>query len=556
MAPHARRQEPDASHDPDSGSRRVGYSARVPGTYASRQVRPTAAPPPHRHGQALHVLSVLLLPLRLLGAWLSRLAGRLWTSLRPAVQEDVEEEAARQGQSAGRAQSARTSAGEMIMATRMVPGAATAEIAPDADDGAEDQSAASAAVLSMQVDLRLLATVICLLVLGTVFVYSASMYQDYQVNGDVNYYMKKQLISVTLGLIAMYIGARVNYLSIRRWTMPFLIITAVALLAVHVPGIGHSSGGASRWLYFKGQSLQPSELGKLALTIYAATWLAGKPEEVRESITGLLAFLLVLGFTTLLIFQQPDLGTAAVVSGAMVIMFFVSGAKLRHLVVLAALFLPVGYFVTHKGNYWSARIQAWRHPWDDQLGLGYQISRALLAFWHGGLTGVGLGNGQMKDYIPAANSDSIFATIGEETGLIGCLVVVGLFAFFAYRGIRVSLLTSEPFGKLLAAGITSYLVVQALLNMMSVTNTIPFTGVPLPFISYGGNSLVVNLLAVGILLNVSRHIEPIPEERSDLTGTYFWWGNRRAHLPAAHHRQVPVQGARGGWRERNLTRNH
>jgi cell division protein FtsW len=239
----------------------------------------------------------------------------------------------------------------------------------------------------------------------------------------------------------------------------------------------------------------------------------------------------------------------------MVIMFFVSGAKLRHLVLLAALFLPVAYFVTHKGNYWSARIEAWRHPWNDQLNLGYQISRALLAFWHGGLTGVGLGNGQMKDYIPAANTDSIFATIGEETGLIGCLVVVGLFAFFAYRGIRVSLLTTEPFGKLLAAGITSYLVVQAMLNMMSVTNMIPFTGVPLPFISYGGNSLVVNLLAVGILLNVSRHVEPLPEERSDLTGTYFWWGNRRAHLPVPHDRQVPVQGTRGGWRERNVARS-
>lgn len=495
------------------------------------------------------------MPLRASAALLGRCVAKASAFVRPPVQGvDVGPSAARKTQPMSRPRPPLVAATEM-MATRMVAGTAPVEGAQAESSASEERLSAEADVLRPQVDVRLLATIICLLVLGTVFVYSASMVQDYQVNGDVNYYMKKELVSVALGLIAMYFGQRINYMSIRRWTMPFLILTALALIAVHVPGLGHSSGGSSRWLYFKGQSIQPSELGKLALTIYAATWLAGKPEEVKQSFMGLLAFLLVLGFTTLLIFQQPDLGTAAVVSGAMVIMFFVSGARLPHLVMLAALFLPIAYFVSHKGNYWSARIQAWQHPWDDQLGLGYQISHALLAFWHGGLTGVGLGNGQMKDFIPAANSDSIFATIGEETGLVGCLVVVGLFAYFAYRGIRVSLLTAEPFGKLLAAGITSYLVVQALLNMMSVTNTIPFTGVPLPFISYGGNSLVVNLLAVGILLNVSRHVEPLPEDRSDLTGTHFWWGNRRPHLPVPHDRQVPVQGARGSWRERNHARN-
>src|SRR5262249_20077442 len=206
---------------------------------------------------------------------------------------------------------------------------------------------------------------------------------------------------------------------------------------------------------------------------------------------------------------------------------------------VAALFLPVTYYVAHHGGYWSTRIDAWRHPFVDTQGVGYQISRALLAFWHGGLTGVGLGNGQLKESIPAPVTDSIFATIGEETGLLGALAVVALFAYFAYRGIRISMLAKDEFGKLLAAGITTYLVFQALENMLSVTNIIPFTGVPLPFISFGGSSLVVNLVAVGILLNISRHLEEVPEERRDLTGTYLWWRNRRPPLSLPNPRPGP-----------------
>jgi cell division protein FtsW len=231
-------------------------------------------------------------------------------------------------------------------------------------------------------------------------------------------------------------------------------------------------------------------------------------------------------------------------------MFFISGARFRHLLAVAAMLLPVIYYVDHHGSYWQSRIDAWRHPFTDTQGAAYQISRALLAFWHGGWTGVGLGNGQLKESIPAPMTDTIFATIGEETGLIGALVVVLLFAFFAYRGIRISMLTQDLFGKLVAAGITIYLVCQALLNMLSVTNIIPFTGVPLPFISFGGSSLVVNLLAVGILLNISRHIEPVPEERSDLTGAYLWWRNRRPHLSMPERRAQPGRRPEPRWRKR------
>jgi cell division protein FtsW len=419
-----------------------------------------------------------------------------------------------------------------------------------------DPRALTSVAVQQNVDMPLLAAVVCLLMLGTVFVYSASMYQDYLNYGDVNYYMTKQIMWLALGSLVLFAGLKFDFQKLRKFSMLGLGITAVLLIMVHIPKISYTHGGATRWIYFKGITLQPSEIGKLALTIYAAHWLSSKNDDVKHSVTGLIPFGAVLGFTTLLIFRQPDLGTAAVISSAMLGMFFVSGARLRHLFALASLFLPVAYFVAHSGNYWKARIDAYFHPFNDQQTTGYQISRALLAFWHGGLTGVGLGNGVMKETLPAANSDSIFATIGEETGLFGTLVVVALFAFFAYRGIRISMLAKDPFGKLLAAGITSYLAFQALLNMLSVTNTIPFTGVPLPFISFGGSSLVVNLLAVGILLNVSRHIEPIPEERSDLTGTYLWWRNRRPHLPLSHDRQEPGRGQGSTWRERRIGGRH
>jgi cell division protein FtsW len=537
------RRLPPAQSAGGRGSRRIGQSAPVPGTYGARQARtnPVAAAQPLADERRRPSLPARLgAPLAGLGAWLTSIR----VLPRSSAVGDLPTSSPRRARPL-------YSTAQAVMATRLPVEAELAalasEPAPVEEIWAEDQAAA----LPLAIDMRLLATVVCLLVLGTVFIYSASMYQDYQTFGNVNYYITKQIMWLVIGSFALLVGLRFDYLRLRRYTMLLLGVTALLLIAVHIPKISYAHGGAARWIRLPGgQTLQPSEIGKLTLTIYAAHWLSSKSDEVKYSVKGLIPFGSVLAFTTLLIFKQPDLGTAAVVSGAMLGMFFVSGARFRHLFSLAALFLPVAYFVANSGSYWGQRIRAWQQPFHDQQGLGYQISRALLAFWHGGWTGVGLGNGQMKDYIPAANSDSIFATIGEETGLIGALVVVGLFAYFAYRGIRVSLLTSEPFGKLLAAGITTYLVIQAMLNMLSVTNTIPFTGVPLPFISFGGSSLVVNLLAVGVLLNISRHVGPVPEERGELTGTSIWWGDRRPHLPLPHGRPEPERGPAGGRHQR------
>jgi cell division protein FtsW len=434
-----------------------------------------------------------------------------------------------------------------MMATRLAlePEESPALVALKPIPGSRAQGAALA---TSAVDMLLLSVVICLVVLGTVFVYSASMYQSYNYYGDVNYWISKQILMVCVGALALFAGLRLDYQQLRRFSMLGLGLTAGLLLLAHVPHVSVAANGAARWVKFGPITVQPSEIGKLALTIYAAHWLSSKDDEIKHSVAGLVPFGAVLLFTTLMIFKQPDLGTAAIVSLAMLGMFFISGARLRHLLMVSAMLLPVIYFVTHSGGYWRQRIEAWQHPFANTQVGGYEISRALLAFWHGGWTGVGLGNGQLKETIPAAQTDTIFATIGEETGLIGALVVVVLFGFFAYRGIRISMLAQNAFGKLLAAGITIYLVCQALINMLSVTNIIPFTGVPLPFISYGGTSLVINLLAVGILLNISRHIEPVPEERSDLTGTYLWWRNRRPHLSLPERRSPTGRGPGTGRR--------
>jgi cell division protein FtsW len=436
--------------------------------------------------------------------------------------------------------------------------AARAVVEPDARDVAPASNMLLAPDLQAEplvvqyLDMYLLFTVVCLLVAGTVFVYSASMYQSYFSSGNVNSYLIRQILWLTLGTAALVVGLNINYQGWRRFSMLGLGLTALLLVLILVPKLQYGVGDNYRWLKLGPLTVQPGEIGKLALTIYAAHWLSSKDEEIRHSLKGLVPFGIVLGFTTLLIFRQPDLGTAAVISAAMLGMFFVSGARFRHLLAVLALGLPVAYYVSHHGGYWATRIQAWHHPFADQQGVGYQISRALLAFWHGGLTGVGLGNGQLKQSIPAPMTDTIFATIGEETGLVGCLIIVAFFAFFAYRGVRISILADSMFGKLLAAGITSYITFQALLNMLSVTNVIPFTGVPLPFISFGGSSLVVNLLAVGILLNVSRRLQPVPEERSDLTGTYLWWRNRRPYLPLPGRRATPVFRPGTTWRTRRV----
>ncbi len=357
---------------------------------------------------------------------------------------------------------------------------------------------------SSSYDPYLLFSVLALVFLGLIMVYSSSIVVAIDYYGP-NYFLERELVWIGAGLVAMVVGIRVSYTTWRRLSTPLFAGSLFLLVAVLLPHVGHSSNGAQRWFQISSFiQIQPSELVKLTLAIYMAHWLTCKGDKVRSFNSCSMPFGIILGLVCLLILMQPDMGTAAVVALAMVGVYLVAGARLDHFGVglVAAFFLSIA--ALHFESYRAGRLSAWLNPWKDPSGTGYHTIQALLALGLGGLTGVGLGNSQQKYFLPAPYTDSIFAVTAEELGLMGALAIVGLFVLFAYRGFKIAMNAPDDFGKLLAVGLTGSIVVQAFLNIAVITSTVPFTGVPLPFISYGGSSLIVSMLAVGILLNISR----------------------------------------------------
>ncbi len=392
------------------------------------------------------------------------------------------------------------------------------------------------------VDLLLLLPVVVLLVIGIVMVYSSSMVQSLYKTQSTSYYLFRQVEWLLIGGAGMYLAMRVDY---RRWR-PLAgigLLASVALLLL-LAKFGVELNGAKRWLYWGPVDLQPSEIAKVALVLYTAHWFSGQRAELRHSLRGLIPFGLVVGAVVALVFKQPDVGTTLVIVAALFTVYFVAGARLLHLALIAvAAVIGVKYYLRHLPHYQAERLQAWLHPDIQQhLGANYQSLGAQLALGTGGITGVGLGNGMAKFSLPEAFNDTIFAILGEEWGLLGTLAVLGLFFWLAWRGLRASMLAPDPFGRLLAAGLTCSIAFQALLNMAVVADAVPFTGVPLPFISYGGTSLSVTMVAAGILLNISKQAVKLKEERDPATA-YLWWRHRRPHLSVAGRRAAPVAGA-------------
>ena len=281
-------------------------------------------------------------------------------------------------------------------------------------------------------------------------------------------------------------------------------MTVTLLLLGLVLVIGDVRFGGQRWL-FNG-SVQPSELSKLAIIIYIADWLSSKGEQIRKVSYGLVPFAILLGVSTGLIVLQRDLGTAILIATTALTMFFIAGGNLWQMLLSGILGGGTLYLLITRSAYRMARLTAFLDPLNsDPLGNGYQIRQILIALGSGGLTGLGLGASRQKfGYIPASHTDGIFAILGEELGLIGALVVIGLFGFLAYRGFRIALAAPDSFGTVLASGITCSLIFQAIINIGVVTASLPFTGIPLPFISFGGSSLVITMAGTGLLLAVSR----------------------------------------------------
>jgi len=358
-------------------------------------------------------------------------------------------------------------------------------------------------------DYILLFAVAVLLIVGVDMVYSASFViaHNNPEYGSDTYFLVRQLIWVAIGLVAMLVFARVDYHRWRRLSVPVMLIILVLLVAVLLTRLGHSAYGAQRWLSLGPlPPIQPSEFAKMALLLYLADWLSRRGERLKDLSYGTIPFAAMLGTVAGLVLLQPDLGSAFVIALSGVCLFFLAGADIRHF--FAGMILGVGALVlaiTSIG-YRSDRIAAFLDPQQDPLGLGWHIIQSQIALGSGGIFGLGLGASRQKFYyLPGAHTDAIFAVIGEELGLMGTLFVLGLIALLAYRGFRITLSAPDLFGSLLAAGITFWIVFQALINIAVVTATLPFTGIPLPFVSSGGSSMVVSLGAIGLLLNVSKH---------------------------------------------------
>ncbi|MEP7162922.1 MAG: putative lipid II flippase FtsW [Candidatus Moraniibacteriota bacterium] len=343
--------------------------------------------------------------------------------------------------------------------------------------------------------------------IGLIMIASAGVSYGNVRFGDPYYFFKQQLVGLLVGFGFLFFTERVYYGTWKKFVMPIFILALVLLILVFIPGVGTTVYGAARWIELGPVSFQPSEVMKLAIILYLAAWLSGKGEaKARDFYEGFVPFLFILALVGFLVIKQPDTGTLGLIFLISLSIFFTSGASLKHvfgLVLGAFAFLAI---LVKLAPYRMQRFLVFLNPEHDPLGSGYQVSQALLAIGSGGLYGVGLGHSRQKfNYLPEPVTDSIFAVLSEETGLIGASLVILLFLFFAWRGLRIARRAPDAFGRLLAVGIVAWVVGQAFINVAAISGLIPLTGIPLPFISFGGTSLAVLMAAVGILLNISRH---------------------------------------------------
>jgi len=361
-------------------------------------------------------------------------------------------------------------------------------------------------MLSVSGDKPLLLTVFLLLGIGILMVASSGVSYGNIRFGDEYYFLKRQLIGLSVGLFFLWLFQKISYQFWRKLSIPIFFLAIVLLVLVLIPGLGTEAYGASRWIDIGPISFQPSEIMKLALVIYFAAWLSGKNVARKTEFSeGALPFALVLALVGFLVLKQPDMGTLGVLFVIAFSIFFASGARLSHIIFLVGSGLSAAMVLVLLEPYRLKRLLVFLDPEHDSSGAGYQIKQALIALGSGGIFGLGLGHSRQKfSYLPEPMTDSIFAVLGEETGIIGCVVVVGLFLFLAYRGFHIARRAPDEFGRYLAVGIVSWVAFQAFMNIFAITGLMPLTGIPLPFLSYGGTSLAALLGAIGILLNVSK----------------------------------------------------
>jgi cell division protein FtsW len=387
----------------------------------------------------------------------------------------------------------------------------------------------------------LLLAVMALTGIGVVMVYSASSVRSYFSSADPAAQGLEQLVWAGIGLTGLVVAMRLDFRHLRYLAIPIYVITLGLLVAVLVPGIGAEINGSQRWIIIPGVgTLQPAEFAKLAVVLYLAHWLDRRGREARSFWNGLVPFGLLVAPGFFLIAIEPDLGTAGVYAIVAISIFFMAGANLLYLTAIGTGVMAAAWLMVSTTSYQLERVQTFLDPFRDPLDSGYNTIQALLALGLGGITGLGLGESRQKFlYLPAPSTDFIFAIIGEEWGLVGTLTVLALFVVIAYQGYKIAIHAPDTFSGLVACGITTWLVVQACVNMMVVTALMPVTGIPLPFISAGGSALTINLAAIGILLSISRETT----QTGSLRDAVFGVGrrDRRARVPRAGRRAGPAR---------------
>lgn len=357
-------------------------------------------------------------------------------------------------------------------------------------------------------DFLLAILTIALVIFGIIMVFSASYYQSINESGSPYSYLIRDIIWAVMGSVLMLLTAAFDYRKYKKIALPALIVSFVLLVLLMIPGVGHESNGAVRWLGVGGFTIMPGEIAKIALIIFVAWYLSEEPQRILSIKRGILPLLCICGIYGGLILMQPNMSTAITVVAIVILMMVVAGMKWRYFLGLAGAGLSgiMAIIFLNPESHWAKRFTSFLDPFADASGDGYQVVQSLMALGSGGLFGVGLGKSIQKNlYLPEPQNDFILAIIGEELGFIGILLLLAAYIVLIWRGIHIAVNAPDQFGTLLASGIVSMLAIQVVLNIAVVTSSMPPTGITLPFVSYGGNALLLFMGSMGILLNISRH---------------------------------------------------
>ena len=386
---------------------------------------------------------------------------------------------------------------------------------------------------SQKSDYLLALAVFGLVIFGIIMISSSSVVLSYDRFGINNYYLLRHIVSAGIGLVALIVFSIINFRFWKRISNILILLVIGSLLAVLL--FGFSLGGAKSWLDFGVFTVQPTEFVKLFYVLYLASWLEGRSKDLKNFQYGFWPFLVMSGFIGFLIMLQPDTGTASVILFSAASMFVVAGASYQQIIFGGIGVLTLGWFLVKSSAYRFARLTVFLDPSSDPQGIGYHINQALLAIGSGGLAGLGFGMSRQKyHYLPEPMGDSIFAIISEELGFIRTALILILFAFIILRGFKIAKNAPDTFSRLVAFGITSWLAFQTIVNIGAMLSIMPLTGIPLPFVSYGGNALITSMAGIGILLNISKESN---YEKTDQS-SYRSRGHRRSYSTGAYRRRA------------------